>query len=351
MTPSRMRRHLLVAGFDILCLAAGASLAAALALPAWWGGLFGAAVGATPAWLPLLAPTSAWRCMAAIGYALLLALAATLSFQGAWPALTGAAAPLEPMLPALLVAPALYIVLLAVRHNDHADERVSVADRLAGVLGGPPLVLSLALAVVVATCAVLGIRYAGLAAPAWEHIAAKFVERGIIPPLTLVLFFWGLVLLASKAWTLGRERRWLRRPAGGAGSQLLAAREQAIASGELGAADDWLDVLWKRSADFYVVPRYINWAIPILGFIGTVLGISLAADGIGAIIGSRGGFADLSTELGQAIAPLGIAFDTTLIALSLSVLLMLIQAALQRFEDDVLVAYESRIRTTPPPAG
>ena len=350
MTPSRMRRHLLVAGFDILCLAAGASLAAALTLPVWWGGLSGAAVGTTPAWLPRLAPTSAWRCMAAIGYALLLALAATLSVQGAWPALAGGSAPLEPMLPALLVAPALYIVLLALRQQNQSG-RVSVADRLAGVLGGPPLVLSLALAVVVATCAVLGIRYAGLAAPAWEHIAAKFVERGIIPPLTLVLFFWGLVLLASKAWTLGRERRWLRRPAGGAGSALLAAREQALSSGELGAADDWLDVLWKRSADFYVVPRYINWAIPILGFIGTVLGISLAADGIGAIIGSRGGFADLSTELGQAIAPLGIAFDTTLIALSLSVLLMLIQAALQRFEDDVLVAYESRIRTTPPPAG
>ena len=344
-----MRRHLLVAGFDILCLAAGASLAAALALPAWWGGLFGAVVGATPAWLPRLAATSIWRCMAAIGYALLLALAATLSFQGAWPALAGGSAPLEPMLPALLVAPALYIVLLGLRHRNQSG-RVSVADRLAGVLGGPPLVLSLALAVVVATCAVLGIRYAGLAAPGWEHIAAKFVERGIIPPLTLALFFWGLVLLASKAWTLGRERRWLRRPADGTGSALLAAREQALSSGELGAADDWLDVLWKRSADFYVVPRYINWAIPILGFIGTVLGISLAADGIGAIIGSRGGFADLSTELGQAIAPLGIAFDTTLIALSLSVLLMLIQAALQRFEDDVLVAYESRIRTTPPPA-
>ena len=128
MTPSRVRRHLLVAGFDILCLAAGASVAAALALPAWWGGVFGAVVGATPAWLPRFAPTTPWRCMGTIGYALLLALAATLSFQGAWPAVAGAAAPLEPMLPALLVAPALYIVLLAVRHYDQAGERVSVAD-------------------------------------------------------------------------------------------------------------------------------------------------------------------------------------------------------------------------------
>jgi len=94
-----------------------------------------------------------------------------------------------------------------------------------------------------------------------------------------------------------------------------------------------------------VVPRYINWAIPILGFIGTVLGISLAADGIQTIIGSRGSLSDLSSELGKAIAPLGIAFDTTLIALSLSVFLTLLQTALQRFEDNVLVDCEARLRT------
>lgn len=340
-----MRAYLVAIGFCVLCLAAGASLATVLAVPAWWGGLLGAAIGSTPLWLPLLAPTLRWRCMTAIGYALLLALAAVLSLRGIWPALAGGAVQLEPALPALLVAPALYVVVLALRQRDAAGAGLSVADRLGAALGGPPLVLSLALAVVVATCVVLGIRYVGLAAPAWESIAAKFVERGVIPPLTLMLFFWGLLLLASKAWALRGERHWLRLPAEANRSQLLQARAQALVSGELGAADDWLDMLWKRSADFYIVPRYINWAIPILGFIGTVLGISLAADGIGAIIGARGGFADLASELGEAIAPLGIAFDTTLIALSLSVLLMLLQAALQRFEDDVLVACESRVRT------
>ena len=106
-------------------------------------------------------------------------------------------------------------------------------------------------------------------------------------------------------------------------------------------------MLWKKSADFYIVPRYINWAIPILGFIGTVLGISLAADGIQSIIGSNQNFSQLSTNLGQAISPLGIAFDTTLIALSLSVLLMLFQTVLQKWEDNLLIDYENKIRSLP----
>ena len=95
------------------------------------------------------------------------------------------------------------------------------------------------------------------------------------------------------------------------------------------------------------MPRYINWAIPILGFIGTVLGISLAAEGIQRIIGKHQGLTQLSNDLGQAITPLGIAFDTTLVALSLSVILTLVQTMLQRWEDHLLLDYENNIRKMP----
>ena len=221
-------------------------------------------------------------------------------------------------------------------------------ERIAAALSGPPLVLTLALAVTVATCALLLIQYVGLNYPSWRHIAAKFLERGIIPPLTLVLFFWGLLLLANKMWVLWRERRLFRSAERQADSALVYARTLALQSGDALAADDFMDMVWKKSVDFYVVPRYINWAIPILGFIGTVLGISLAADGIQNIVGNRGSLSDLSSELGDAIAPLGIAFDTTLIALSLSVFLTLLQTALQRWEDSVLVDYENRMRRAAP---
>ena len=53
------------------------------------------------------------------------------------------------------------------------------------------------------------------------------------------------------------------------------------------------------------------------------------------------GLSDLSGELGEAIAPLGIAFDTTLIALSLSVVLTFLQVGLQRREDNILGDFEN----------
>ena len=56
--------------------------------------------------------------------------------------------------------------------------------------------------------------------------------------------------------------------------------------------------------------RYTAWAVPTIGFIGTVVGISAAL-----------AIAD-SGDTGLITSTLGIAFDTTLVALILSVLLM-----------------------------
>ena len=105
-----------------------------------------------------------------------------------------------------------------------------------------------------------------------------------------------------------------------------------------------MELLWQRYEESYLLPKYISWAVPVLGFIGTVLGISLAADGIRRIIGSDSGLAGLSGDLSGAIAPLGIAFDTTLIALSLSVVLTLLLALAQRGEERALADLEWEIR-------
>ena len=340
-----MRQTLLIGAFAALCAIAGASIALALAAPLWAGGAAGFVLGSLPAWLPRLTRRlDAGRCAEVVGLILLLAIAATLSGRALLPVLTDRPVRLEAAIPLLLMAPALYGVYLVLNRSGVAARQASVPDRLSSALSGPPMLLTLGLGMTVAVGAVLLIDYVGLTLPPWSHLAAKFVDRGIIPPLTLMLFFWGLLLLANKAWVLWRERRLMDGRRSDSESVLLRAHGQAVTGGELGGANEFFDLVWKKSADFYIVPRYINWAIPILGFIGTVLGISLAADGIQSIIGSRSSLSDLSTELGQAIAPLGIAFDTTLIALSLSVFLTLLQTALQRWEDNVLVAYESRAR-------
>ena len=95
---------------------------------------------------------------------------------------------------------------------------------------------------------------------------------------------------------------------------MVAAGFEALASGRV-ESKEGLQYLRRLYEESYLLPRYLGWAVPILGFIGTVFGISEAAEGIRGIISSDFGLSTLSSELSRAIAPLGIAFDTTLIAL------------------------------------
>ena len=341
-----------IAAFALVCGIAGASVLHALGASPWLGFIVGLVPGSAPAWVAWMHtlrgsssatafnPSRAGEQTALI---LLTIIAATIALTGLFPVLELVDVPLriESNLSMLLIAPVLYGAYLILSRTGLAARQVTVSDRLAGALSGPPLTLSLMMAVTLATGTVLAIHYAGLKVPAWEFVASKFTQRGIIPPLTLMLFFWGLLLLANKAWVLSHERRQLA--ADGAKSTLAQAHAEAVGNGEI-TIDGFVEMVWRKSADFYVVPRYLNWAIPILGFIGTVLGISLAADGIQNIIGSGRGLSDLSGELGEAIAPLGIAFDTTLIALSLSVVLTFLQIGLQRREDNFLGDYENWVR-------
>ena len=335
--------------FTVVCAVSGGSLTHALSAPLWLGVVVGAAL-TVPAWAARFAvPESSmfkgfdverWAEFAAL--ILLVMIAAAMAVTGLFPVLALVDVPLriESNLSMLLMAPVLYGTYIVLNGRNSTARAVTVSDRLGGALSGPPLVLSLVMALALGTGAVLAIHYVGLKLPSWEFLAAKFTQRGIIPPLTLVLFFWGLLLLGNKAWAVNRERRLLA----GVSSESMLVRAHADAIDQALEIDGFVEMMWRKSADFYVVPRYLNWALPILGFIGTVLGISLAADGIQNIIGSGSGLSDLSGELGEAIAPLGIAFDTTLIALSLSVVLTFLQIGLQRREDNILGDFENWVR-------
>jgi biopolymer transport protein ExbB/TolQ len=77
----------------------------------------------------------------------------------------------------------------------------------------------------------------------------------------------------------------------------------------------------------YTMVRYVIWAIPALGFIGTVMGISLALAYAGAV--------DLQDPslLAGLTKQLAVAFDTTLLALVLSAVLVLVQHIVQAYEE------------------
>ena len=105
--------------------------------------------------------------------------------------------------------------------------------------------------------------------------------------------------------------------------QFQASRsvEQAVA-----VMNSSLELIAHRVDLRYLILRYIVWVIPTIGFIGTVVGIasglSEAAKNIDA------------PDLKAVTTKLAIAFDTTLIALILSAILVLLLHLVQRKEEN-----------------
>ncbi len=87
------------------------------------------------------------------------------------------------------------------------------------------------------------------------------------------------------------------------------------------------DVDAARAARSYGLVRFIVWAIPIMGYLGTVIGITVA-------------IANLSPtqleNISGVVAGLGTAFDTTATALGLSMVLMFVQFLVDRTEQSLL---------------
>jgi biopolymer transport protein ExbB/TolQ len=86
----------------------------------------------------------------------------------------------------------------------------------------------------------------------------------------------------------------------------------------------------------YSLLNVFIWAIPILGFIGTVQGLGQA---VGNLSGSLQGATDIESvkgALGGITSGLGVAFDTTLVALIMALFLKFPASSLQKAEEDLL---------------
>ncbi len=189
-----------------------------------------------------------------------------------------------------------------------------------------------------------------------RYLAGHWVEY-----LEVGLFCVGLSSLAMKTVDLLGQRRRLATPlvgpapAGGQHPSEAATLQRQVAdeAGDeptaylprrlreavdlvvrTGTADDLEDHL-KYLADLdaarahasYGLVRFVVWAIPIMGFLGTVIGITVA-------------IANLSPtqleNISGVVAGLGTAFDTTATALALSMLLMFLQFVIERAEQSLL---------------
>jgi biopolymer transport protein ExbB/TolQ len=88
----------------------------------------------------------------------------------------------------------------------------------------------------------------------------------------------------------------------------------------------------------YSLVQILIWATPMLGFLGTVLGISQALGGIA--VGPDNDFQQMMDGLKGSLY---VAFDTTALALTLSMILMFGQFLVDRFESQLLQLVDYRV--------
>lgn len=86
----------------------------------------------------------------------------------------------------------------------------------------------------------------------------------------------------------------------------------------------------------YTILKVFIWALPILGFIGTVMGVSAAVASLAGSLSDGGSMDAMKAALQDVFGGLGTAFDTTLLALIMSLMVKIPASALQKAEEDLL---------------
>jgi len=134
-----------------------------------------------------------------------------------------------------------------------------------------------------------------------------------------------------------RLRAGVHHSAGRLRHSWLARRLDAVLdfTSKRGAADgldDQLRALADTDAlaldNSYSLIRFITWAIPILGFLGTVLGITKAIANVTPEV--------LEKSLSGVTEGLSLAFDTTAVGLALTMVTMFLSFVVERLEQSVL---------------
>jgi biopolymer transport protein ExbB/TolQ len=140
---------------------------------------------------------------------------------------------------------------------------------------------------------------------------------------------WEISLLARP---VGRRVHWLLQHLGTVDAQRAheLARHQA-------------DLESDTAASGYRAVRLFIWAMPILGFIGTVLGISLAVGGFSDFLTTNVSIDEIdrvTAELGNVASGLSFAFDTTLLGLLAGLVASVASSAVQSKEERFLTGLE-----------
>ena len=214
----------------------------------------------------------------------------------------------------------------------------------------PPLVLSLAVALaVVASISPLTAWIDGARDAALRPLVDRFLGNGFSRTMFAVFLtsgFYGLLQLLGirvdrrriRSLGVGGEmnRSWLACVAG----RPLRQDSRGALQGERFTDDptllaDHYSLQRHRYAELGTLPlRYTVWVLPLLGFIGTVVGIARSITGLEAVIAPGAG-GQAAEGLLVVLGGLRFAFDTTLLGLVTVIPVMLLQMVLGGRESQV----------------
>ncbi|MDA7950166.1 MAG: MotA/TolQ/ExbB proton channel family protein [Pirellulaceae bacterium] len=200
---------------------------------------------------------------------------------------------------------------------------------------------------------------------------SRYFAGHIVEYVETALFFIGVSVLLRKFFSLGCERIALNQatflgeeeqdiPVEKVGEFLAKIKEwpEDIRSSAIGrriesslgyiqqvgsasGLEDHLRYLGEseesRQQESYSLVRIFIWATPMLGFLGTVVGITLSLGNLSPVALVENPEMAMEGLLGG----LGVAFDTTAVALSLSILLMFGLFLVERLESEILQEVES----------
>jgi hypothetical protein len=113
-----------------------------------------------------------------------------------------------------------------------------------------------------------------------------------------------------------------------------------LATKDVGRVGSWMSSEASRDnamSDLtYTLARTMMWAIPILGFIGTVQGLSSAVGGFGDFLSGAADLAAIKGAIADVTIGLGVAFDTTFLALMLVTIIQFPLSSVMRREATLL---------------
>ncbi|MBC8351058.1 MAG: MotA/TolQ/ExbB proton channel family protein [Planctomycetes bacterium] len=89
-------------------------------------------------------------------------------------------------------------------------------------------------------------------------------------------------------------------------------------------------------AGSFTIIKVFIWAMPILGFIGTVMGVSSAVSGLSATLENAADVSAVTDSMKGVFGGLGTAFDTTLLALIMSLIVKIPLSVVQKSEDGLV---------------